>query len=855
MDRLKRIIRAAVLLALVPAVLFAQDPTKDADEVKRGKLPNGVEYFIVSNPAIKSSANLALVQQGNVCVPEARHALVSLPHFGDRKPVQFFRDNGIACGPEGYVSYKDGSTMFQLRGLRTDMTAVCDSTLLMMMDLASTYNGPQAIIICGDVKAPELIQKMNLLSIILPKREGAAQENGYIRNESDLNYSFISNDLSKDAATFRLSYSLARLDRDKMSTMSAIVAKQYATYFGTILTKRIIRDFRQNLIPLASISFHYLDSSEGPEDESLELELVCAKDSYDKAVERIGSILASLKEKGAVLAELQEAKDELVFSSFREAAKPKTDNQALVEKCRAAYLYGGPISSGYSVALFFATNRLSGEKELELFNNYVNALLDRDKNLTLAFDGEFDSSGTTLPDTFHSGWDRAGSDSLTHYRAAFADTAGLIQTGTTKVKLRSSGQYLADCPVWTFTNGMRVVFKKSAAKGTFSYAMMIRGGTTSIKDLEPGENSYIGDMLTISNIGGLTGNAFRNAMEASGITMTNSVSPSELTIRGIAPSDKLPLLLSALVTVANERSFNEQAFQYYKATEPLRIQVRRNGTEGVRDVIDSLIAPDWEHQSCKRESALSDNTPQKAERFFNAQFNNCSDGIIVLIGDLDEITVKKQLCAALGQFKTSRRNTVQPPLKRNCTTGHITRADEALSEENRGVNITLSNPFEFKIKDYVCQRLAAVAIEDLLSRRLSIEGIFTAADTRLELYPENRFTLYLHFRSCPASGQPEGEMMKLGDQITAKVQDCLDTMRWISVSDAELARWKARLINIMDNELADDTKLMDAIITRYSLGKDIVKDYAKAIGSIDAETLQEQIKSFVRGGRVDYILM
>ena len=43
-------------------------------------------------------------------------------------------------------------------------------------------------------------------------------------------------------------------------------------------------------------------------------------------------------------------------------------------------------------------------------------------------------------------------------------------------------------------------------------------------------------------------------------------------------------------------------------------------------------------------------------------------------------------------------------------------------------------------------------------------------------------------------------MMKLGDQITAKVQDCLDTMRWISVSDAELARWKARLINIMDNE-------------------------------------------------------
>ena len=194
MDRLKRIIRAAVLLALVPAVLFAQDPTKDADEVKRGKLPNGVEYFIVSNPAIKSSANLALVQQGNVCVPEARHALVSLPHFGDRKPVQFFRDNGIACGPEGYVSYKDGSTMFQLRGLRTDMTAVCDSTLLMMMDLASTYNGPQAIIICGDVKAPELIQKMNLLSIVLPKREGAAQENGYIRNESDLNYSFISND-------------------------------------------------------------------------------------------------------------------------------------------------------------------------------------------------------------------------------------------------------------------------------------------------------------------------------------------------------------------------------------------------------------------------------------------------------------------------------------------------------------------------------------------------------------------------------------------------------------------------------------------------------------------------------------
>ena len=52
MDRLKRIIRAAVLLALMPAVLFAQDPTKDADEVNRFFNPTATTEIYAASDAL-----------------------------------------------------------------------------------------------------------------------------------------------------------------------------------------------------------------------------------------------------------------------------------------------------------------------------------------------------------------------------------------------------------------------------------------------------------------------------------------------------------------------------------------------------------------------------------------------------------------------------------------------------------------------------------------------------------------------------------------------------------------------------------------------------------------------------------
>ena len=70
---------------------YGQDlPTLGLDSgIKRGDLPDGIRFYLVTHPAKKGFADFALVQRGVRDVSEARAALEKLPHFGTRKPYRF----------------------------------------------------------------------------------------------------------------------------------------------------------------------------------------------------------------------------------------------------------------------------------------------------------------------------------------------------------------------------------------------------------------------------------------------------------------------------------------------------------------------------------------------------------------------------------------------------------------------------------------------------------------------------------------------------------------------------------------------------------------------------------------------
>ena len=161
----------AFLFAL-PDGLSAQGlPTlKKAPEITTGKLPNGVSYYLVTNPNNKGYADFALVQKGQRNIDAARSALVHLPHFTSPKPYEFLASKGIGYRRQGYVSYPKGATVFRFEDVPIFDSAASDSTLLLMFDLMGTCPGEQALVISGDIELKSLRDRMSVFSLSITPR-------------------------------------------------------------------------------------------------------------------------------------------------------------------------------------------------------------------------------------------------------------------------------------------------------------------------------------------------------------------------------------------------------------------------------------------------------------------------------------------------------------------------------------------------------------------------------------------------------------------------------------------------------------------------------------------------------------
>ena len=66
-----------------------------AKEITKGTLPNGIDYYLVSNSLDKGFADYALVRMEASGGVSERESLEGLEHFGDRKPWRFLSENGV----------------------------------------------------------------------------------------------------------------------------------------------------------------------------------------------------------------------------------------------------------------------------------------------------------------------------------------------------------------------------------------------------------------------------------------------------------------------------------------------------------------------------------------------------------------------------------------------------------------------------------------------------------------------------------------------------------------------------------------------------------------------------------------
>ena len=826
-----------------------------AQEIQRGSLPDGIQFYLVTNPDRKGYADFALVQRGRRDASQARGLLRELPHFGKRAPYQFLAENGIGYGPEGLIALPADAALFAFHDVPTHNESVADSTLLMLFDIAAAYRKPQAVIICGDIDAARIRVRMGLLSMMVPALEYNYRGIAYQWTPNDSLSLLVSQQAGREVAAINVIYRTERLSKSYMNTPQPLILQAYAEQLGRIAERRMEQRFRAAGIPLAGLRFRYQDSAQGPEDERHTLTVYTTAQQLDSAVRCVASVLGGLDRDGASLEEFREARDWQIAEARREGAR-KLRNEEYLNRCVASYLYGAHLASGDMLSVFIGTHRLDDERELALFNSFARALLDPARNLTLRLDvPRTDLDRDALRQAFTEAW-TAAADSLA------AEIQPLPERVINAKRIRLSGdaaEPLSGGRLWTFSNGMKVIYKKMNTPREFHYCWMLRGGVAEVPGLQAGESAFVGDMLGLCRVAGMSGTEFRERLDASGISLHTTASLSDLRISGRAPSAELSRVLQTLLWLSDSRESDAEAFAAYRQEEALRLDREANSPRDVNAIMDNILRPDFFYPERKQIDCLSEDLPARAESYFAQLFDKAGDGVLLLMGDLEEEALKKELTRTLGAFRTEKRFSSRPRVENRFATGTVSRTEESAAGvtggREIGVNVVRSAALPYNLDSYLSFQVACMLIRQRLSGALAEQGSWAELSGRLELFPSERISVYINCHPCPESGLPAGVRAGEVGQVLDAVRSVTRRLDTLPVSEADVRAAKATLLKELEVRYSQPETLMEDVLIRYSEGKDVITDYKGAVQRISVASVREILRILSEGGEVEYTII
>jgi zinc protease len=411
------------------------------------------------------------------------------------------------------------------------------------------------------------------------------------------------------------------------------------------------------------------------------------------------------------------------------------------------------------------------------------------------------------------------------------DTSSL-DVSCPKVKIKETKpEPISGGSLWTFSNGIRVVYKQVPGSRMFNYALLLGGGLSGVTGLEEGEGGYFGDMLSLYDAAGMSAPDFRDHLAVNGIDMQTQVSLTFTSIHGSAPSSKLPSLLKALLALANNRTVNRGEFEIY-------LRNAAWARESVEDRLYKMMYPGFSYTSRKYPSALGQATQAKAAQFWESRFSRVNDGMLVIVGDVDEATVRKDLLKYIGGFRTQRGAESRKAVRYTPVSGGTQKG----SEGEKGAYVRLDAEFPLSGVNYVMAEVGADVLRRHVVAALQGTGLSTEVTTGFHSYPQERLWMVV---SC------EG---KKASAALPAIREGIRKAAAATVSQKDVNAYKAMVLSDMNRELTAPETVVSSVVARYGIGKDMVSHYKESVNGITPASLKEMLSALASGRTAEYVV-
>ncbi len=801
----------------------------DDPAVLKGVAPNGMSYYIVSNPTIKGMADFALVQKtgrfttedstGMAAVTAAKDAMSSLKRIPKSSPKEYLARKGVVPGYGGFVEITDDATVFRFPDVRLDGDAI-DSTLLVILDIADRANNEddeflkkwyspadQAVIVAGDVDSKTVASKLKQMSYMVPSRESSPRPEYVKKNE---NPSVFSTENDGSAVEISATWTSERVPREYMNTVQPEIFEMTLHALGDVAVARIKRALREIDVPAADVSYSHICSSSYPYDDSFTVSAVVNVQDSEKAREVMTEVMASIDAEGAGTDEYVLAETDYLLSLEDMVVEPLKLNEEYVDRCMNAFLYNSSLASPKERLAFHTSRALPDTMRTRLFNGIVKALV------------------TGLDDV------TAGGDNALAINVS--DSMSLPEPGA-RVRLKSTKkEHVSGGSVWTFSNGFKVIYKQMPSDRVY-YNLALNGGYGNLAGLDKGEGAFLKDYMGTCRIGGMKSADFMDMLKRENVTMDVDVNMSNTMISGHLPKDRMSLLLRALLAVANERTGDAEDFEYYKKSEYMALDRAEGSFEARMTAIDSIMCPDYRYSPYKVKGCISDDFMRKAESFYDSRFARMNDGALVIVGNMDEEQLKKILMMYVGGFRTSDAVLRRPAVHYQPVSGWSTYTVDGISDN---VDVAMSARMPLTMDNYIAAALASMVVRNRLAKELSASEMSVELTYNCRIYPEERLNMLISV--------PEASLNTLAD-----IRSVLVDLPKMDITPAELKPFKETLKNSIALEMKTPLYWTYAIVLRYLDGKDFSTNYAAKIDSMSPDKVMSVLDLLNEGSKIEYV--
>ena len=249
--------------------------------------------------------------------------------------------------------------------------------------------------------------------------------------------------------------------------------------------------------------------------------------------------------------------------------------------------------------------------------------------------------------------------------------------------------------------------------------------------------------------------------------------------------------------------------------------------------------------------SLPEDLSDRVEKMFLNMTTKINDGVLVILGDIDAETLKKQLTNYVGGFTASDLLYNRPLVRYQPTAGWSTYTVEG---DRNSVDVVLSAPLALTIDNFMTVEVAAMMLKKYLADAVIDSEMYLEIDHECKIYPSERVNFHISLNEISPEGFSSGIVHTDNLDALAIVRNVLSEMADKEISNEDVEVFKAQLKNRMDQEMKEPFYWLNVISRRHLAGKDFTSNHAARIKAVNADKVKKLLSSLNEGTKVEYVV-